>query len=257
MFNLHTHTTRCLHATGSDEKYVLSAIKNGYQLLGFSDHTPYIYPNGYYSGMRMMPGEAEDYAQSIRALKAKYSDKIEILQGFEVEYYPQLFENEMAFLKEIGYDYLILAQHFSDNEYEDFSIYFGAPTTDESVMKKYINQLLEGAKTGKFLYVAHPDLINYVGDENTYVKNMEYLLTELKALDMPIEFNMLGFCEGRHYPNKKFWQLAGKIGNKALIGVDAHEPESLGKISKRREALEILEEVGITPLELEEISQMI
>ena len=35
--NYHTHTTRCVHATGSDEDYVLSAIKGGYQELGFSD----------------------------------------------------------------------------------------------------------------------------------------------------------------------------------------------------------------------------
>ena len=34
--NYHTHTTRCMHATGSDEDYVLSAIKGGYQELGFS-----------------------------------------------------------------------------------------------------------------------------------------------------------------------------------------------------------------------------
>ena len=38
--NYHTHTTRCMHAVGSDEEYVLSAIKGGFQILGFSDHTP-------------------------------------------------------------------------------------------------------------------------------------------------------------------------------------------------------------------------
>ena len=41
--NYHTHTTRCMHAVGSDEAYVLSAIKGGFQILGFSDHTPWKY----------------------------------------------------------------------------------------------------------------------------------------------------------------------------------------------------------------------
>lgn len=41
--NYHTHTTRCMHAVGSDEEYVLSAIKGGFQILGFSDHTPWKY----------------------------------------------------------------------------------------------------------------------------------------------------------------------------------------------------------------------
>lgn len=36
--NYHTHTYRCMHACGSDEDYVISAIKGGYQVLGFSDH---------------------------------------------------------------------------------------------------------------------------------------------------------------------------------------------------------------------------
>ena len=51
--NYHTHTTRCLHATGSDEEFVLSAIKGGYQELGFSDHTPWKYHTDYVSDIRM------------------------------------------------------------------------------------------------------------------------------------------------------------------------------------------------------------
>ena len=43
--NYHTHTTRCMHATGSDEDYVLSAIKGGY----------------YVADMRMLPEELPGY----------------------------------------------------------------------------------------------------------------------------------------------------------------------------------------------------
>ena len=38
--NYHMHTYRCMHASGTDEEYVLSAIKNGYEEIGFSDHSP-------------------------------------------------------------------------------------------------------------------------------------------------------------------------------------------------------------------------
>ena len=51
--NYHTHTTRCHHATGSDEEFVLSAIKGGYQEIGFSDHTPWKYHTNYISDIRM------------------------------------------------------------------------------------------------------------------------------------------------------------------------------------------------------------
>ena len=53
--NYHTHTTRCQHATGSDEDFIVSALKGGYQELGFSDHTPWKYRTDYVSDIRMTP----------------------------------------------------------------------------------------------------------------------------------------------------------------------------------------------------------
>ncbi len=39
----------------NDEEFVLSAIKGGYQELGFSDHTPWKYNTNYVSDIRMTP----------------------------------------------------------------------------------------------------------------------------------------------------------------------------------------------------------
>ena len=50
--NYHTHTKRCMHACGKDEEYVLAAIANGYEELGFSDHTPWKYDTDYVAHMR-------------------------------------------------------------------------------------------------------------------------------------------------------------------------------------------------------------
>ena len=74
--NYHTHTTRCLHATGSDEEFVLSAIKGGYQELGFSDHTPWKYHTDYVSDIRMTPEQLPGYVESLRWLQEKYKDQI-------------------------------------------------------------------------------------------------------------------------------------------------------------------------------------
>lgn len=40
--NYHTHTSRCGHAVGEDEEYVINAIKSGIKVLGFSDHVPFL-----------------------------------------------------------------------------------------------------------------------------------------------------------------------------------------------------------------------
>ena len=35
-FNLHTHTFRCRHASGTEREYIENAIRSGMDLLGFS-----------------------------------------------------------------------------------------------------------------------------------------------------------------------------------------------------------------------------
>ena len=81
--NFHTHTSRCGHATGSDEEYVLEAIKAGIKKLGFSDHVPW--PTCPQPGIRMNEDLLENYVKSITFLKNKYKDQIEIHLGFEAE----------------------------------------------------------------------------------------------------------------------------------------------------------------------------
>ena len=165
------------------------------------------FPNGYVSSFRMLPSEAEGYAKSINSLKEKYKGKIDIKLGFELEYYPALFEKEIEFLKTFNYDYLILGQHYVDNEYEDYAIYSDSPTKSPAVLDKYISQVILGAKSGLFTYVAHPDLINFKGDNKLYIQKMTYMANELKKLDIPLEFNFLGYTDKRNYPNNDFWQI--------------------------------------------------
>ena len=52
--NFHTHTTRCGHASGTDEDYVRAALAQGFGVLGFSDHVPWPYRSGFrHPGVRM------------------------------------------------------------------------------------------------------------------------------------------------------------------------------------------------------------
>ena len=71
--NYHTHTSRCHHAEGEDREYIENAIKGGYKVLGFSDHCPWVYRDGFVSGIRMLPSQLDDYFKSLTDLKAEYS----------------------------------------------------------------------------------------------------------------------------------------------------------------------------------------
>lgn len=249
LYNYHSHTKRCHHARGNDEDYVLEAIKNGYDEIGFSDHAPYIFPKGHKSTFRMSCDDAQGYVDSILDLKEKYKNVINIKLGFEVEYYPELIEKELEFLKSLHYDYIILGQHFTDNEYEPWAKYSGHETDSVAILDKYISQVLLAAKCGEFTYIAHPDVINFTGDKDIYIKKMTDMVKKLKEIGIPLEFNFLGYTTNRHYPNRDFWQIVAEYGNDVVIGLDAHDVEVYSDKENLEKAKEYLSSLGIKPLE--------
>ena len=67
-YNYHTHTSRCFHAVGTDEEYVVEAINAGFDEIGFSDHSPWNF-KGFVSGMRMHENELGNYCESVKWLR--------------------------------------------------------------------------------------------------------------------------------------------------------------------------------------------
>lgn len=244
--NYHTHTKRCKHAIGEDREYIECAIKNGFKVLGFSDHCPFIY-NGYTSFMRMNPEDVEGYFYSLTNLKAEYKKEIEILIGFEEEYFPSEYFNQKKLLDGYPVDYYILGQHSLLPE--PLGKYTGDPTANDQDLIDYVNLIIAALKTGRYKYIAHPDLLNYIGEEKIYYSEYKRLCEYLKKNNIPIEINLLGIASGRHYPSERFLQIASKIGNCAIIGFDAHSPQSLLDNTTYNLAVEMARKYGLHLLE--------
>lgn len=223
--NYHTHTYRCHHAIGSDEEYILSAINNGIKILGFSDHAPFVFPDGTESGYRIESSEAESYFDNIKVLREKYKDKIEIHIGFEMEYYPRYFNEMLKYVEDLGAEYLILGQHFIGNEYPNGK-YVGLDTHSDADLKEFVDCVIAGIKSKKFLYVAHPDVFKFDTKSDVYKTEMKRLCRASKRYGVPLEINFLGIRDNRYYPNDDFWKIAGEVGVNAVFGVDAHTPQS-------------------------------
>ncbi|MGN1411691.1 MAG: histidinol-phosphatase [Oscillospiraceae bacterium] len=241
--NYHTHTKRCQHARGEDREYIESAIKGGLKILGFSDHCPWVYDNGYVSTTRMLPSQLDEYFTTMDRLKKEYSKDIKIYVGFEAEYIPYQMEKQNLLLKDYPVEYMILGQHFV---YPEPSIYMGFPSVDENYLKNYVDSIIDGMETGKYSYVAHPDLCDFVGDIEVYNHHYGRLCQYLKDKNIPIEINLLGFIEGRHYPNENFLKVAQKVGNTAIIGCDAHFPERLSCVDEFERCRKFAESFGLT-----------
>ena len=213
--NYHTHTSRCNHAVGREEDYVKAAIDQGFSVLGFSDHTPQFFPEGYTSGIRMATEELPNYCRIIRNLRDRHSKEIRIHVGLEVEYYPALFSQLLPALRDQGIEYILLGQHFLGNEQNQ--PYAGAPTADEEILRRYCEQSMEAMQTGAFTYFAHPDLIQFKGEHEIYRKHMRRLCQEAKSCGLPLEMNMLGFWAGRNYPDMRFWALYDQPRDHCMI----------------------------------------
>jgi len=242
--NYHTHTVRCHHAEGTEQAYIEQAIERKLKTLGFSDHAPQVYDGSYISGCRMLPEQLEDYVTTLRTLQKEYEGKIEILIGLEAEYFPKYFHRLMDLIRPFQLDYLILGQHFLGNE-DDGIPPCPRPTEEESRLEWYVNQTLEALETGAFSCFAHPDILNYTGDEGIYRKWYEKLCVRAKELNIPLEMNMLGYATNRHYPNAQFFRIAQEVGNEVILGCDAHAPGRVADPDEIMRCRRFLQDCGI------------
>ena len=246
--NYHTHTPRCNHAEGEERAYIERALEAGFEELGFSDHTPYFFDKpDYYSSFRMRPELLPDYVETLLGLREAYKDRIKLYLGLEAEYYPKLFPKLLDYLRQFPLDYLILGQHALYNETE--GIFSPRPTDDEKLLDQYRGQTLEALETGLFTYFAHPDILHFTGVPTAYDRHVRAICRRARELKIPLEFNLLGFSEGKHYPNLTFWRIAGEEGSTVILGSDAHAPEDTWRPDLIAQAKALLAGVGIRPIE--------
>ena len=245
--NYHAHTMRCNHAIGTEREYVEAAIQRGLKIFGFSDHTPQYFPGGYCTSMRMHTFELPEYCADVRRLRREYGDRIQIPLGLEVEYYPAIWGELISRLRDVGIEYLILGQHWLGNEIGEPGS--AAATDDEHTLQRYCRQVCDAMETGKITYIAHPDLINYVGDRNIYRHHMRDLCRAAKQSGTPLEINFLGMASGRHYPNEYFWEVAAEEGCSVVFGMDAHAPKHILNTQPEEKALNMVQQYGFELLE--------
>ncbi|MFR9602713.1 MAG: histidinol-phosphatase [Rikenellaceae bacterium] len=241
--NYHTHTERCNHAIGSDEEYVLSAIEGGFDLLGFSDHTPWCFKDGYVSGIRMGPEEVDDYVNSVRALGQKYADRIEIKVGLECEYYV----DHISWLREererLGLDYLIFGNHYPYSEPNP--LYFARSTSKED-LDLYLKCSVEALESGLFDCFAHPDLfMRGYKEVDAHVRDIfRQLSRTARDTGVVMEFNT-----SMTY-NRELWEIVAEEQPQVIIGLDCHQTHLLRIPSLYTHAEQRLCEMGIEPIRI-------
>lgn len=262
--NYHSHTTRCMHAKGSEEEYVLQAIDTGFDILGFADHSAWPYKSDFVADMRMHIRELDGYVDTVKRLRAKYENQIRIHLAMECEAFPEFYPWLREIRAEKGFDYFILGNHYDTTD-ENGGSYFGRCTQPDRAYR-YMETTIAGMESGLFVYLAHPDL--FLHRYPTFDADAKRVCRELceaaKRLNIPLEYNILGQrrqaaarAQGYvGYTSPEFWEIAAETGNKAILGVDAHAPEQLDCLEMYRSIRKRLKTMGIEVLDvLEEVEK--
>lgn len=228
-FNLHTHTWRCGHASGTDSDYVERAISAGFRVIGFSEHIQYRADRGKYN--RIDFEDFEQYFTDIRKMQHTYRGRITILCGLECAYVPEAMEDVWT-LKD-NCDYILLGQHqggLYDKKY--------CRKCDDNDVLQYARDIEAALETGVYSVIAHPDF--FMTARNSWsmqcAEASEHICKAAKEHHIPLELNIKGSYSSKalingeyrvRYPYRKFWEIAAKVGNEVMYGWDAHKPEDL------------------------------
>lgn len=251
-FNLHTHTARCGHGAGLDIQYINSAIDAGFELLGFSEHIPYVEMR--LPECRMFYEQKNEYIETMRKLRYDFRNQIDIRVGYEIEYLEDHYEYLMQMRKEC--DYMILGQHCKYIGYE-----YDCYCSDEDVLV-YALQIERAMAKNFITYVAHPDYYMLGRREfSTVCAEAAHRIAKASIkYDVPLEINLNGFHYGKHlyyfydknifeecypYPFRSFWEIVAEYGCKVVYGYDAHTPLAFLETQRLQKANEILQGLSL------------
>lgn len=265
-FNYHTHTLRCGHADidYKDEDYIKDHIKMGFKKIAFTDHAPQKNEIDKRPNVRMKYSERMEYLQSIKKLKQKYKDQIEIQSGYEVEYLPGEESNLRELKMEV--DKLVLGQHFiydNDKNLKIFKLYEDVSFTEEELIRyaQYIEKAMEYNIPD---IIAHPDIfmINSKEFGEIEAKISHMICKSAEKYNIPLEINLNRIFNETYYENKilndsslevqktklpnvpypckGFWNIATKYNVKVVYGLDAHHK---GQITRYHELLELAHDI--------------
>lgn len=244
-FNYHSHTYRCGHADFdfTDEEYVKEYIEMGFEKIAFTDHCPEKNLIDKRTDMRMEYDKRNEYLESIKELKEKYKDRIEIQSGYEVEYLPGEEENLKELKEEV--DKIVLGQHFIYGDNKEILIVGKDKFSDEELMR-YAEYIESAMKKQIPDIIAHPDFYMLKRDRFGEIerRTAEKICKAAEKYNTPLEINLNKIFQKTYwdnkilnnnpieeqrkklnkvsYPCREFWEIASQYDIKVLYGLDVH-----------------------------------
>jgi histidinol-phosphatase (PHP family) len=241
--DLHNHTARCNHATGTLTQYIERAIELGIDMYGFSEHAPMDFDEGY----RVPFADMNAYETDVREAKKKYADRIDLRLGYEVDWLPGHMDERVL---HADVDFLIGSVHFLDTWGFDNPEFIGEWKSRDvdAVWRDYFEAIEAMVRSGSFDIVGHLDLIKLFGDlPTTDIRTLARpTLEAIRDSGMVLEVNTAGLRKpvAEIYPARPLLEEAFAMSIPITFGSDAHAPDQVG--AGLSQAYALAQSVGYT-----------
>ena len=236
-YDYHVHAN-IMNVPEDADKYVLRAMTLGLDEICITDHAPY----AHLSGRDRIPADGmTEYIERVRALADKYSGKIGIKCGMEIDYIPA-FERQIEQMLSCGkLDYVLGSSHLHIRGMTEKPLC--EYTAHEYVGLCYENNL-RAVKSGYFQTISHIDMYRWVisckerfkliGEEydlSCYTDMIREIFSEMEKRGVSLEINTHLIGNGdveKVYPAAELMSIAKEYRLTYRFGSDAHTPNCVG-----------------------------
>ena len=264
LFNLHTHT-HFSDGSSAPEEYLKESLRQGFSVLGFSDHSPVPFENNF----AIKEERLDEYCKVVRGLNGR---GITILLGLEIDFIPGFTKPIEEYRKIFPFDYFIGSVHLVRNgtnpglwfiDGPDVSIY------DQGLEEVFQGDIRRGVKSyyhqiNEMILTQKPDIIGHLDkikmhnrnryfreDENWYIQLVDETLDLIKEAHSVVEVNTRGIYKKRSdslYPGPDILKKIHAMRIPVTISSDAHRPDELSLYF--RETKKLLSDIGFEALSL-------
>ena len=236
-FDCHMHTYLCGHAQGRPEEYVKQASDRAIDLVTFTCHIQIEGSGFLQDGIRMNRGELPTYKRLVeRAREYGNSVGVEVLFGIEAEVFPE--KEKLGSMEEVlnseNFDFILGSLHhqlpvfrrwLSENQHD----------SDQAKIHAYFLALAEGASSGLYHSMSHPDVIRIYGTVDSFepIEHKEvikHFLDTLVTNKVHMEVNTSGLTKGVYklHPDPLILEWAQESVVELTLGSDSHRPNQVG-----------------------------
>jgi histidinol-phosphatase (PHP family) len=265
--NYHTHTLFC-DGIEAPEEYTLSAIKNNLYSLGYSAHAPV----PFHCEWPLPIERLEEYITAINRLKERYGQKLEIYNGLEIDYIPNLWPEMKGKIKPERFDFTIGSIHFIDTYADGKPWTIDGNNTDflhgletifrnnnHEVFRRYFDYTREMVRVMKPTIIGHIDKLKMQyynsslnpNEDKVYQQEFLNTLEEIADSNSIVEINTRGIYrrnEKEYYPGIWAMKAMARMKIKVTVNSDAHRPTEL--INHWKEAHTMLHDAGFKSVQI-------